>query len=44
VQELSLRRAVITHINHNNFLHEELVERVAPYGITVAYDGLTMEV
>ena len=44
VQELSLRRAVITHINHNNFLHEELVERVAPHGITVAYDGLTMEV
>jgi len=44
VQELSLRRAIITHINHNNFLHEELVERVAPHGITVAYDGLTMEV
>jgi len=43
-QELSLRRVVITHINHHNLLHEELVERVAPYGITVAYDGLTMEV
>ncbi len=44
VQEYSLRRAVITHINHHNLLHEELVERVAPYGITVAYDGLTLEV
>ena len=43
-QEYSFQRAVITHINHNNLLHEELVERVAPYGITVAYDGMTLEV
>jgi len=44
VQEYSFQRAVITHINHNNLLHEELVEQVAPYGITVAYDGMTLEV
>ena len=44
VKGWSLRRAVITHINHHNYLHEELVEKVADYGITVAYDGLTMEV
>ncbi len=43
-QDYSIRRLVITHINHNNLLHEELVERVAPYGITVAYDGMTLEV
>lgn len=44
VQEYSLQRAIITHINHNNLLHEELVERVAPYGIIVACDGLILEV
>lgn len=44
VQDCSLQRVVITHINHNNLLHEKLVERIAPHGITVAYDGLTLEV
>ena len=44
VQDYSIQRVIITHINHNNFLHEELVEKVAPQGITVAYDGLTLEV
>ncbi len=44
VQDWSVQRAVITHINHDNLLHAELVEQVAPYGITVAYDGLAMEV
>jgi phosphoribosyl 1,2-cyclic phosphate phosphodiesterase len=44
VQDCFLQQVVITHINHNNLLHEELVERVAPHGITVAYDGLTLEV
>jgi phosphoribosyl 1,2-cyclic phosphodiesterase len=44
VQDWSLQRVVITHINHDNLTHAELVEKVAPYGITVAYDGLTMEV
>ncbi len=43
-QDYSLQQVVITHINHNNLLHEELVERLAPHGITVAYDGLTLEV
>ncbi len=44
MQECPLQRIVITHINHNNLLHNELVEKVAPYKITVAYDGLTLEV
>ncbi len=44
VQDRSLQRAVITHINHDNLPHAELVEKVAPCGITVAHDGLTLEV
>ncbi len=44
VQDWSLQRVVITHINHDNLLHEELVEKTTPHGITVAYDGLTLEV
>jgi len=44
VQDRSLQRAVITHINNDNLTHTELVEKVAPYGITVTYDDLTMEV
>ncbi|HEY66710.1 MAG: hypothetical protein DRI79_01550 [Chloroflexi bacterium] len=43
-QEYTIQRVIITHINHNNLLHDELVERTASYGITVAYDGLTLEV
>lgn len=43
-QEWALQRVVITHINHDNFTHAELVEKVTSYGITVAYDGLTLEV
>lgn len=38
-------RFVITHIGHNNFSHEELVEKLSPYtNVTVAYDGLEMRV
>ena len=38
-------RFVITHIGHNNFSHEELEEKLAPYdNIIVAYDGLEIEV
>ncbi|GAH89815.1 unnamed protein product, partial [marine sediment metagenome] len=44
VKDSSSKQAIITHINHNNLSHAELVERVEPWGITVAYDGLTMEV
>jgi phosphoribosyl 1,2-cyclic phosphodiesterase len=44
MQDWSLQRAVITHINHDNLTHAELVEKVAPYDITVAYDGQTMEI
>ena len=44
VQDYPIQRVVITHINHNNLLHEELVEKTSSHGITVAYDGLTLEV
>jgi len=43
VQKHAVKRAVITHINHRNFLHEELVEKLAPYGIVVSYDGMVLE-
>ena len=36
-------RFVITHIGHNNFSHEELVEKAKPYkNMIVAYDGLEL--
>jgi phosphoribosyl 1,2-cyclic phosphate phosphodiesterase len=38
------RQAIITHINHHNQLHNELVEILAPHNIKVAYDGLELEV
>lgn len=35
---------VITHFSHHGgILHEELVEKMAPYHIQVAFDGLTIE-
>ena len=35
---------VVTHFSHNGgLLHEELEERVRPYGFLVAYDGLTVD-
>jgi phosphoribosyl 1,2-cyclic phosphate phosphodiesterase len=38
-------RFVISHIGHNNFPHEVLEEKLAPFdNITVAYDGLVLEV
>ena len=38
-------RFVVTHIGHNAFPHEELVEKLAPYkNIIVAYDGLELQV
>ena len=37
--------AYVTHFSHNGYgLHEELEERFRPYGMVVAYDGLTVEV
>ncbi len=44
VKDSSLKRVIITHINHNNFSHTELEEKVAPWAITVAHDGLSLEV
>jgi len=35
---------VITHINHHNRRHDELVEILAPHNILVAHDGLELEV
>ena len=38
-------RFVITHIGHNAFPHDELVEKLSPYkNIKVAYDGLEVRV
>ena len=35
----------VTHFSHNGFgLHEELQARFSPHGITVAYDGLKVEI
>jgi phosphoribosyl 1,2-cyclic phosphate phosphodiesterase len=35
---------VATHFSHNGgLLHEELVSRFAPYGVKVAYDGMTLQ-
>ncbi len=44
VQDYSIQQVVITHINHDNLLRAELVKKTASHGITVAYDGLTLEV
>ncbi len=44
VQDWSLKHAVITHINHNNINHEELMARVSSMGVTVAYDSLILEI
>lgn len=38
-------RFVISHIGHNNLLHDELVEKVAPIeNIVVSYDGMEIAV
>jgi phosphoribosyl 1,2-cyclic phosphate phosphodiesterase len=38
-------RFVVTHFSHNGgLLHEELVERAAPLGLEVAYDGMEIAV
>ncbi len=44
VKDWSLKQTVITHINHHNLSHQELVEKLAPEGVIVAHDGLTMEI
>lgn len=44
LQRYPTRQAVITHINHHNRRHDELVEILAPHNILVAYDGLELEV
>ena len=37
-------RFIVTHFSHNGgLLHDELVERAAPMGLEVAYDGLEIQ-
>ena len=43
--ELGVKRLVLTHIAHHNLPHDELEDYVAQFeGVTVAYDGLTIDV
>ncbi len=45
VQKYQVRRVVLTHINHHNLLHEELVEYLKPYpNIIVGYDRMVLEI
>lgn len=44
LQRHPTRQAVITHINHHNRRHDELVDILAPHNVLVAYDGLELEV
>ncbi len=43
VQDLGVPRAYFTHISHQLGLHEE-VNQELPEGISLAYDGLTIEI
>lgn len=44
-QKEKLNRVILTHINHNNLFHQELVEKAKSFpNITVAYDRLTVEI
>lgn len=43
IQELSPKRAYITHISHKMGLHHDVNEEL-PHGISLAYDGLRFEV
>jgi phosphoribosyl 1,2-cyclic phosphate phosphodiesterase len=43
--EVGANKVILTHANHSNLPHDELEAYVAQFeGITVAYDGLTVEV
>ncbi len=43
--EMGVKRLFLTHINHHNRSHDELEAYVAQFeGVTVAYDGLTIDV
>lgn len=44
LQRRPTRQPVITHINHHNRRHDELVEILRPHNVLVAYDGLELEV
>jgi phosphoribosyl 1,2-cyclic phosphodiesterase len=43
--EVGANKVILTHANHSNLPHDELEAYVAQFeGVTVAYDGLTVEV
>lgn len=43
--EANVKRLILTHANHFNLPHDELEAHVAQFdGVTVAYDGLTIDV
>lgn len=42
IREISPKKAFITHISHQMGLHKEVIKEL-PAGITLAYDGLTLE-
>jgi phosphoribosyl 1,2-cyclic phosphate phosphodiesterase len=44
LQRYPTRRPVVTHINHHNRRHDELVQALAPHNVMVAYDGLELEI
>lgn len=42
--QMGVKRLILTHANHSNLPHDELEAYAAQFeGVTVAYDGLTME-
>ena len=44
-QKYDLGKVILTHINHHNRLHQELVEYLKPYpNIVVGYDRMVLEV
>lgn len=43
VNEISPKRAYITHISHHMGLHDE-VQKSLPYNVQLAYDGLSIEI
>lgn len=44
-KEEKLKCVILTHINHNNLFHEQLIQKAKSFpNITIAYDGLTIEI
>ena len=43
INEISPKRAYITHISHHMGLHDE-VQKKLPYNVQLAYDGLSIDI